>query len=188
MLDAARRLFTNQGFGGTSMDAIAAEAAVSKATLYAYFSSKEDLFTQVVESDAERYIHVLDGKTAKPIASVLNRLGDELASLILSPETVAIYRIVMAESANFPDLGARFHHAGPSRLIARVAACLAAAMDRNVLRRAPAKEAAGHFIALILGELQVRALFQGGGPIEPETRTQVTRRGVETFLRAYAPG
>ena len=188
MLNAARHLFTTQGFGGTSMDAIAAEAAVSKATLYAYFSSKEDLFTEVVASDGERYVHLPKGDNAvDPIADVLNGLAHDLASLILSPETIAIYRIVMAESVNFPDLGTCFYQAGPKQMIGRVADCLASAMDRRALRHAPAGEAASNFIALVLGELQLRALLQVGGPIEQETRAQVARRGVEVFLRAYAP-
>jgi TetR/AcrR family transcriptional repressor of mexJK operon len=57
ILAAARRMFLASGFGAVSMDAIAREAGASKATLYAYFASKEELFGAVVSHEGERYFH-----------------------------------------------------------------------------------------------------------------------------------
>ena len=188
ILDAARILFTSQGFGSTSMDAVAAEANVSKATLYAYFTSKEELFGQVVASDRERYVHIPDTQEMNAdIALVLNRLALELSGLILSTETVAIYRMIMSETQPNAALGAQFYHAGPALLLARIADCLEAAMKRGELRQAPTRTAAGQFIALILGELQLRALLQVGRVAGARTRAVVAREGVAVFLRAYAP-
>ena len=186
ILGAARLLFTGQGFAGTSMDSVAAGANVSKATLYAYFASKEELFGQVVDSDRARYVQTLETDSAgADIAITLDRLAIELARLILSPETVAFYRVIMSESGQFEDLGTQFYHAGPALLLGRVAACLEAAMARGDLRAAPPRAAAGQFIGLILGELQLRALLKVGPVASARTRSNVARRGVAVFLAAY---
>ena len=48
ILDAARRVFTRQGYTATRMIDVAVDAKVGKGTLYEYFSSKEDLFSTLV--------------------------------------------------------------------------------------------------------------------------------------------
>ena len=55
ILAAAKRAFLAAGFGAVSMDTIAREAGVSKATVYAHFGSKEELFGAVIERECERY-------------------------------------------------------------------------------------------------------------------------------------
>jgi len=99
VLKAALRLFLEQGFGATSMDAIAREAGVSKATLYAHVKSKEELFAAITATCAEQ---LLAAHTAfeheSDIRAALLRFGREHVALLLSPEGAAMYRIVIAEA------------------------------------------------------------------------------------------
>ena len=55
ILAAAKRMFLESGFGAVSMDAIAREAGVSKATVYAHFAGKEELFGAVIGRECEHY-------------------------------------------------------------------------------------------------------------------------------------
>jgi AcrR family transcriptional regulator len=184
---AGRRLFMQQGFGGASMDAIAAEAGVSKATLYAYFRSKEELFSHVVASERTTPAAALGAAPAMPLPQRLNRIEVELAALILSDATAAMYRIIMSEGGSFPELGTRFYEAGPARLLADLATCLADAMHRGELMQAPPQAAATQFIGLILGDLQMRLLLHVGPPPTARHRAKTARAGTAAFLRAYRP-
>lgn len=189
ILRAAWKLFKEQGFGSTSMDAIAAEADVSKATLYAYFKSKEDLFARVVAREAE--IHGGDAGAVVAVPDIgrqLATMADLFSRLILSEDNVAMYRIIMSEGRNVPELGARFYAAGPAMLIDRLAECLESAMKQGVLRTAEPRLAAAQFIGLILGELQLRMLLRVGKPPSARARSSVVRDGVAVFLRAYGAG
>ena len=175
------------GFGGASMDAIAAAGGVSKATVYAYFKSKEELFSQVVAQQGDAHALTLGSPRAMPTAILLDRIARDLAALILSADTAAMYRIVMSEAGNVPDLGRRFYEAGPTTLLAALADCLSAAMARGDLAPAPTHVAAAQFIGLILGDLQLRLLLHVGAPPGARLRNAVARQGVAAFLRAYAP-
>jgi AcrR family transcriptional regulator len=186
IIGAAQRLFMDQGFGGTSMDAIAEAAAVSKATLYAYFASKEDLFTHVVTQAGQTRVKALDVPEGD-VGESLRQSAHEIANLILSPDNVAMYRIIMSEGRNFPDLGARFYTAGPAVLIDRLAAHLAAAMQSGVLRQASPRMAAAQFIGMILGDLQLRVLLHVGKPPGKRAREEAAEQGVDAFLRGYRP-
>jgi len=187
IVGAAQRLFMDQGFGGTSMDAIAEAAAVSKATLYAYFASKEDLFTHVVALAGETQVKALESPQ-DDVRESLRQSAREIAHLILSADNVAMHRIIMSEGRNFPDLGARFYTAGPAVLIDRLAALLAAAMQSGVLRQAPPRVAAVQFIGMILGDLQLRVLLHVGKPPGRRAREEAAEQGVDAFLRGYLPG
>ena len=186
IVEAARRIFMDQGFGGASMDAIAAAADVSKATLYAYFGSKEDLFAHVVTQAGQSRVKSLDLEDVDP-RTLLHDAAREITNLILSPDTVAMYRIIMSEARNFPDLGARFYTAGPAALIDRLAMHLDAAMQAGALRHAPPRVAAAQFIGMILGDLQLRVLLHVGKPPVKRIREEVAYHGVDAFMHAYRP-
>jgi TetR/AcrR family transcriptional regulator, mexJK operon transcriptional repressor len=182
--EAARILFMRHGFAGTTMDAVAREAGMSKATLYAHFADKQALFADIIADEGEQYAALLLPRADEDMHSALAGIGARLLDLLLSPSTVAAYRIVAAEANRSPELGAIFFRNGPSRLLERVAGFLASAMARGQLRAAEPHIAAAQFIELIRGELGMRAML--GMPVED--RDAVLAGGVDTFLRAYATG
>jgi len=187
IMAAAGRLFRERGYGNTSMDAVAGEADVSKATLYVYFSGKRELFAAVVAAEGDRNSGpLLAGEAGQEeLRARLLRFGRTILDLLLAQETVATYRMVAAEAARFPELGRDYYDNGAARLLARLEALFAGAMSNGSLRKAHARRAAEQFVGLIRGDLQLRALL--GVPTEASASQQdaVVRAGVDTFWRAY---
>src|ERR1700751_1458696 len=115
VLAAAKRAFLANGFGAVSMDAIAREAGVSKATVYAHFGSKEELFGAVVADVAAQRFGGFSALDLDPLgtAASLNPIAHRVLDLMLSPEEVAVTRIIIGEVTRFPALGEVFWQAGP---------------------------------------------------------------------------
>ena len=162
ILAAARRTFLARGFGAVSMDAIAREAGASKATVYAYFSSKEELFGAVVAHEGERYFrgfsaHELDPHAA---AASLAEIAHRFLDLVLSPDAIAVNRITIAEAARFPQLGEVFWRAGPERTRIQIEAFLRRAVAAGTLVIADTRVAAEQFIALLRGDIHQRQLLR----------------------------
>ncbi len=199
MLAAARALFMAQGYGAVSMDAVARAAGVSKATLYAHFSSKDQLFATII-GDACRHNIVAEGFTPAleigswdELRAALIRYGQRMLSFFLEPDTLAIHRIVMAESARFPELGQAFYDNGPMRVRSALGLWLAAQAQVGWLVLSDPITAAEHFVSLVRGGLYMRAsLNLPFDPDRPNTEEMIVA-AVDMFLRAYrqdepAPG
>ena len=118
ILDAAQALFLAQGYGATSMDAIAAAAPVSKRTLYQHFEGKAALFAAMV---AEAWAHLGDAANTHLTldddpALVLRAFCRALTTHWQHPAVMPLLRVVIAESPRrFPELATAFyaHGKGP---------------------------------------------------------------------------
>jgi len=189
ILAAARALFTQSGYEITSMDTVAAAAGVSKATVYAHFGSKSELFAAVIAGQGDTHLVPLAAGLHDSLESVLRRFGREAFELILAPATTAMFRVISAENNRFPELGRLFYQSGPVRIQGELAAYLAAAMQRGEIRRERPEIAAIQFLALILGDLQIRELLGPNvGEATPSVRELTLNAGIDCFLRAYRPG
>jgi len=109
ILDASREAFLTLGYEGASMEAIAAKADVSIMTLYRHAESKEDLFSAVITracdpTDPEEQAHWAK-VMQQPIEKVLEAFGMTFQERLSNADTVALLRVVMAESSRFPALG-----------------------------------------------------------------------------------
>lgn len=187
ILAAGARLFMGVGYASVSMDAIAKEAGVSKATVYAHFASKESLFGAIV---GERCTAI--AAQAEEIAShaasadgALREMGRLWMRFLLQPESVAIHRTVIAECARFPDLARAFYEAGPGSGHAWLSRRIQEEQRHGRLRPdADPAVAADHMMGLMRGELYLRTVL--GGPVPGEAAIgAVVDRAVEVFLRAY---
>lgn len=113
ILDAALSLFLANGYGQTSMDAIAKKAGVAKQTVYSYFNSKEQLFTAIMCSHCSS-AEMFDNPNIDALPEVaLPILAEEILVMVSDADRLALHRIVMAESAKFPELGKAFYVNGP---------------------------------------------------------------------------
>jgi TetR/AcrR family transcriptional regulator, mexJK operon transcriptional repressor len=186
ILDAARREFLERGYGDTSMDVVAQAAGVSKATVYALFTSKDRLFAAVIEREGDCQTAAIDATDGAEVAVVLGRFAFDAAALLLSPSNTAMSRTVSSEAVRDPEVGQLFYANGPDRLIGRLAAFLAQAMKRGELREADARLAAAQFLAVIVGDLQLK-LAMGLPSPSPAEQRKVIKAGVEMFARAYQP-
>ena len=190
ILATAEAHFVRQGFSGTTMDAVARDAGVGKATLYAHFPNKDGLFAAVIRREGERHSADLLAGDAGPaeLPAVLLRFARSFLALLLSPETVAAHRSVAAEAYRVPELGRLFYESGPARALDRLAQFLDRAMRHGWLRNGPPHLAAAQFIGVIRADLQIRVTLGIDTAIAEAEREQVLAEGVAMFLRAYAPG
>ncbi|HTZ35890.1 MAG TPA: TetR/AcrR family transcriptional regulator [Stellaceae bacterium] len=190
ILAAAQRSFLASGFGAVTMDAIAREAGASKATLYAYFASKEELFGAVVARESERYAEGFSARELDPVdvEASLTTIAVRFLRLVLSPDVVAINRIIIAEVVRFPVLAEVFWKAGPERVRVQLEAFFARAAAAGTLEIADARLAAGQFASLVRGEVHLRRLFGVAGPADEATLAAAATAAVATFLRAFGTG
>ena len=124
VIDGASRVFMAEGFEGASVDTIAREAGVSKATLYSYFPDKKLLFIEVAQREITRQASLIaeidhDGLSAR---EVLTQIGTNLATLLMSKFGISVYRVVIAEAGRFPEIGQQFYCQGPCVTVDRMMA------------------------------------------------------------------
>jgi TetR/AcrR family transcriptional regulator, mexJK operon transcriptional repressor len=187
ILAAAQRTFLASGFGAVSMDAIAREAGASKATLYAYFASKEELFGAVVAREGERYFRDFSAGELDPreVEASLLEIARRFLALVLSPDAIAVNRITIAEAVRFPQLGEVFWRAGPERTRAQIEGFINRAVAAGTLDIADTRRAAEQFIALLRGDIHPRQLLRLDRPADATELNDAARGAVETFLRAF---
>jgi len=193
ILDAGATLFLRSGFRGTSMDEVAALAAVSKQTVYKHFADKESLFSEIVTgavSEVSDPVHaeVLTLEDSGDVEADLRGLARELLRMVLQPRILQLRRLVIGEAARFPELGRAFYVQGPERTIAALATVFERLAERGVLELDDARLAAAHFNWLVMSIPLNRAMFLGED--QPLKRPELNRfadAGVRTFLAAYTP-
>ena len=187
ILDGARRVFFDKGFDGASMDEVAKTAGVSKATIYVYFNSKEDLFEALVHNDralAAEHLFEVD-PAIDDIAGLLRRIGLSFMALMVRPDHIRLVRMVIGIAEKFPHIGRNFFEAGPCQGGRRLADLLRqqARMGRLTV---PDPEAAAHmFLNMCQGKL-VKGLMLGTSttPTPAEIEACVDE-AVRVFLAGY---
>jgi len=116
----------HQGFAGTSIDAVAEAAGVSKRTLYARYADKSALFGAVLRDLIARCLVPITRFEATSVAlePTLLEIGRHLLSSVLAPEAVSLHRIIVAESERLPALGRLAHAEGRKPAEKAIAAVL----------------------------------------------------------------
>ena len=134
ILSAARLEFLEHGFSETSVDAIARSAGVSKATLYAYFPSKEALFTHLIQTECkEKCIRFPTPDFDGGLDPALRTLCRHFVAHFLSKESVAFFQTVSNERWRFPELCQLYFNTGQKMALDFVAAFLEEAKARGFL-------------------------------------------------------
>ncbi|MEO7064126.1 MAG: TetR/AcrR family transcriptional regulator [Dokdonella sp.] len=188
ILDAAKRLFLHTGFEGTSMDAIAAEAGVSKLTVYSHFTDKETLFFAAIRVHCEEQMPatLFDVDIRGPVRGQLEAIAHAFFSLVMAPESVALHRLLNSGAGTSPKLVQLFWDAGPKRVQCGFQQFLHNEVDAGQLEIADVPRAAAQFFALLKGEFHARLLC---GCVEPISQSDIDNHvgaTVELFLRGYA--
>lgn len=115
IVQAALELFLQQGYGDTSMDAVARQAGVTKQTVYRYYPSKETLFVAVMEKiRAEETAPYRFGDGS--LEEELTNFGKQLLAFHLSPGALGVYRMMLTEGGQ-ENLLKPFMDAGPTRVM-----------------------------------------------------------------------
>jgi TetR/AcrR family transcriptional regulator, mexJK operon transcriptional repressor len=188
ILAAGKRSFLAAGFGAVSMDTIAREAGVSKATVYAHFAGKEELFGAVIGRECERYFARFSAGELDPrdVGASLTVLGRRYLELLLSSEAIALHRIILGEVTRFPVLGEVFWRAGPERQRVQIEAFLKSAIASGTLALADTRLAAEQFVSLVRGEIQLRHLLRLEADADQRGVSAAVEGAVATFMRAFS--
>jgi AcrR family transcriptional regulator len=186
---AALTLFASDGYERTSVDAIAAEAGVSKRTVYSHFGDKESLFLSVVRETYEGMLARIgeivsraqwDGDLRGALTSCVTEIT---RSIVRAPDRATLARLLIAEAPHFPDVIDLLYTREIAPIIAEPLEKLAAA---GRLAVSDARQAAEHLGALTFGQVSTRSLM-GTVPLGEDEMGRLIASGVQVFLRAYAP-
>lgn len=189
ILDAAKRLFAREGFGGVSMDQIAAEAGVSKLTVYSHFGDKEALFRAAIQAKCEEMLpnDLFQLELKGSLRHQLKAIASAFFALITSDEAISTHRMMLAPGNADDALKRIFWEAGPQRTHDAFAAFLQARVDNRELDVPDVRRASEQFFTLIKGELHGRMMC---GLCDKPVRGDVSSHidaTVDMFLRAYGP-
>ena len=171
---AARGVFLSLGYENASMDGIAREAQVSKATLYAHFASKEILFFAVMQAEIADYKTRLeaianDGKGN--FAKRLTKVGTSLLEFLIMPSTLQMFRLVIADGVRVPEVCQTVLGAGRQRTRQIVADIFRDGITTGTLDGHDPEEAAHLFLAMLKGELPWECLVN---PHNRPTKLQIS--------------
>jgi AcrR family transcriptional regulator len=189
IMTAAKELFLEQGFGAVSMDQVARQAGVSKATVYAHFVSKEKLFAEMVfRACIAKSQTVLPALQAdSDIEAVLEEIAHIVVDHLLSPEPLAVYRIIMAEGPRFPELPRAFFGNGPLPMIRKLTDFFDEANRLGLLTVPDTRLAAEQVIWLVRGPLGVRRLFTTDVPADLPAEEAVIKGAARMIHATYSP-
>ncbi|MFI6740473.1 TetR/AcrR family transcriptional regulator [Nonomuraea sp. NPDC050451] len=197
ILDAAIKVFTDQGYARTSVDAIAAVAGVGKQTVYGHFGDKEQLFLAAVQEarSAVSTTPVAGDTEGMPGMSGivfsgdpredLTALGGQILDIALSPRVSALHRLTIAEVAHHPELQRTWRESSASADHAVVDYLRDCDADGRLRIPDPAK-AARQFSHLVISEGRVETAY-GMLPLRPERRHAIAADAADLIIRAHRP-
>lgn len=190
IMTVAAQAFQELGFGRTTMSEICARVGGSKATLYNYFASKEELFFEIMNLSTQaefEAVHAAIDPSTENIADSLRNFGERLLTVLYSPEVRANRHLAISESGQ-TELGRLMYERGVQRSQKVVADFITAAMSQGKLRQADPVVATKHLHSLLEAELIDRFLFQLSGAVSDEEIKAVTARAIDVFMAAYGCG
>jgi AcrR family transcriptional regulator len=190
IVQAAGELFIARGYTGVSMEDVLAAVGGSKATLYRYFADKSALFRASVEALCDEWsgpLHSFAPSNAN-LTDTLVALGEHFAGVVLTPEAIALHRLVTAEATRIPGLGEVFSEHGPSAGHAVLGRCLREARDNGLIEVEDPVRAAEQLYQAMLGDAQMRLLTDAPVKLtDAEVRKSVTD-AVRVFLHGVSAG
>lgn len=187
VLDGAREVFLREGFEGASVDQIARDAGVSKATLYSYFPDKQALFMAVLTSQCQRQsdqtmgIEILQ----RPVPEALQSIALSFVNFLMSDFSIQVFRVCVAESTRFPDLGRAFYESGPKQVLDQIATYLGSDKVAQDLDIDDPYMAADQFLQLCRADMLLRRILNVDTDASPEMMDRIARETVATFLARY---
>ncbi len=187
VLAAARSLFARLTFEQVTMEAVAAQAGVSKMTVYSHFGDKETLFEAFINVTTDAMISALPATEAGgELRERLVRFGAVFLSVVVGPEFCTTAHLVPVTLSTNRPLAERFYAAGPRRVRNALAEVIQQAADRGELTVDDPSQAADDLVSLWMGDRRDLLALGLAGPVEPDEARRMAERGTAVFLRAYA--
>ncbi|MCB1772158.1 MAG: TetR/AcrR family transcriptional regulator [Gammaproteobacteria bacterium] len=191
ILYAAGELFLSNGYQGTSMDAVAQRAGVSKQTVYSHFANKEELFKACIRGKVAGY--GFDGTASDEhgdLRDALSSIARQFVELMFDPEVIAMHRVVMAEAASQPRIAELFFDSGPKRTKAAVCEFLQRQVEAGRLQISPDRllYAAVQLLNTAAGMYQLSLWLGLQHPVDRTELDAHLERVVDDFLALYGVG
>jgi TetR/AcrR family transcriptional regulator, mexJK operon transcriptional repressor len=190
IMDAATTLFLRNGYLGTSVDEIAAAAAVSKQTVYKHFEDKERLFTEIVlatiDQVGEPFFAGIDTlEETKDLEVDLRELARQLIAIVKDQRLLQLRRLVIGEAERFPELGRAYFERGPGRTADMMSSRFRHLAERGLLRVEDPWLAAQEFVWLVLSIPMNRAMLSGDAQFTDEELEGYAQEAARVFYAAY---
>ncbi|WP_406387197.1 TetR/AcrR family transcriptional regulator [Streptomyces sp. NBC_00211] len=189
ILEAARTVFLREGFGA-GVDQLAAEAGVSKVTIYNHFGSKENLFNAVIGQTLDEALEVAQSVIQAKLAESDDVRTDLLEACrtwvagLTTPEVLALRNVIAGERHRFPELGTTWQEEGPGRQHAALATALGRLDDRGLLCIPDMELAVLQLSGLVLSPHLVYGVY--GTALDEDLAERLVQGGVDMFLHQYA--
>lgn len=186
---AATRVFLTHGYSAATTDMIQQVSGVSKATIYSFFATKEQIFAAVMEKQcalfAERLSAIFEPQTT--LQQQLTAFGERYLDILLSGDYLDFFRVICGEAQRFPHLAEAFFQQGPGLVSTLLAEKLKTASEAGDIAVSPmgVNAMAHQFLSLMRAECHMQFLFH---PKAAPTRAQIeewTRNAVTTFLLSH---
>jgi TetR/AcrR family transcriptional regulator, mexJK operon transcriptional repressor len=193
ILSAGRQLFLSNGYQGTSMDQVAATAAVSKQTVYKHFGEKRALLYAIVTDELDATVTnfrelISELAETTDIEASLIALAMEYLRAVLRDRVVQLRRLVIAEASRLPELAQLYYDRAPSTTLSALADAFRRLHERGLLYAPESSVAAEHFAFLVIGRPMDHALFDGAASVlDSLDIVSHARSGVGVFLAGYRP-
>ena len=185
ILEAAKALFAREGFAGVCMDRIAAEAGVSKLTVYSHFGDKESLFSEAIRNLCEELLPDATFKVQGDVGvrAQLRQIAEGFFAMVTSEQAINTHRMLLASTQADEHLRQIFWESGPKRTHDIFAGLL-----REQVAQQPGEDvvAARQFFTLLKGEIYGRMMCGLLGRLEAGEIDRHLDNTVDMFLRAYA--
>lgn len=182
---AAYRLLEQHGFAATTMQAIAREAHASMETFYRWYGDKTGLFRALIARNTDEVAATLDALDSAGLDR-LHRTGTALLTMLLGDRAVALNRAAAADATG--ALGAVLAEGGRNALLPRLQATIQHAQTTGALTQdGDALAVTEHWLALLIGDLQIRRVTGALPPLAPEAIARRAETAAALLARLYAP-
>ena len=187
VLDAAIAEFLTKGFDGANVRSILAASGASAGSVYRRFGSKQGLFREIIENRVD-LSYPRSGKLqpgGRPIEEELARFARAYLKEFLSPQSLSLLAMIVAEAGQFPNESRRLWELGPRKATRQVEDYLRHHLERGAIEVEDPQAAAAQFLDMIKRGLHIRWLLTGAPPTSREIDTSV-RQAVRIFCRGIA--
>ena len=188
ILEAATALFMERGFDGTSMDAIAKGADVSKQTVYSHFSTKDNLFSSAITHKMEDYFPqgnfvIAEGGSLEEEFTIV---ASQYANLLMSEDAMSVFRLLVSEAPKGSHLAEIFWEAGPTVMLGRLMAFLEKWQQKGALKIDDTEDASKFMINLLKGHSHFELSIGLIDKISEDDLKASVKSSVAIFLKLYS--
>jgi TetR/AcrR family transcriptional repressor of mexJK operon len=159
---AAKQIFMESGYEAASMDAVAARAGVSKATIYVHFEGKQALFEAIIRRHTETlFSRVFLPEKVGDLRQALTTMAQSFVEMMQAPDALSLYRVVVAEATRQPEIGEAFYAAGPAYVREKVETYFRGLADRGLMKldEGQVPVIANLFLSMLAGDCHIQSLL-----------------------------